>query len=210
MKQEKLLLKLLEYPRANAAIRVKILLNLKNVPYEVVTGEHSELDTTEFRAINPQAMVPVLIAGTRPIWQSMAIAEYLEETFPDPPLLPTDPWQRSRVRSLALILACDGQPLANMRVRDALGVRWGFTEDQVTEWSRHWLELTLTEYEAALALGSPPGAFSHGDAPTLADAFLFATVLLAQRFGFPVDGLPNISRVVTSCWRLDAFNLAAR
>jgi maleylacetoacetate isomerase len=195
-------LKLIEYPEANASVRIRVILHLKGLPYDVVPAERG----TEFlREMNPQAMVPVLVDGPRAICQSLAIAEYLEESFPASPLLPAGVYERSRVRALAQIVACEGQPLANRRVREWLASRWGFGTRAVGAWSRHWVGLSLAEYESALLRHGPRTRFSHGDSPTVADAFLFAQGLLARRFGVDMGPFPRVRHILASCVRLPAF-----
>ena len=204
-------LKLYEYHRANAAIRIKIVLLLKGIPFEreSVNVEGSSNESTTLKRLNPQGMVPILVDETLSIVQSYAIAEYLEERFPLPSLLPRDPSDRSRVRSLALMVACDGQPLVNLRVRNYLTEKCGFTERAMESWVRHWMRLSLAEYEAAVALNPFTGVFSHGNEPSLADTFLFPHVLLAERFGILKADFPNVNRIFTNCARLHPFAKAA-
>lgn len=190
---------------SNAPLRVRIALALKEIEVEEVHidlerdggGQHS----AAFHRLNPQEMIPVLVDGDVVIRQSLAIIDYLEERKPIPSLLPGDAAGRARVRALALAIACDAQPVLNLRVRQYLRTGLGATETQCAEWMRHWLHLSLNEYEALLRCDSRSGIFSHGDTPTLADVCLVPHVLMARRFGADLTGVPAIARIFDAAMR---------
>jgi maleylacetoacetate isomerase len=196
---------------SNAPLRIRIALALKNLHAEeiFIDLDAGENHRAAYRALNPQAMLPTLVDGEAVITQSLAIIEYLEEKYPHPPLLPSDPQERARVRSLALLLACDGQPLLNLRVRRYLADPLGLAPEKRAWWFRHWMSLNLSEYEAMIAGHPATGLFSHGDHPTLADVCLFPQVLMAQRFDVPLARYPTINRVVAACRSIPAFNAVA-
>jgi maleylacetoacetate isomerase len=207
------MLELYSYFRSSAAFRVRIALNLKELPYDSVPvhllragGEqHSEA----FVRLNPAQLVPVLNTGSLVLTQSLAIMEYLEETHPQPALLPADAAGRARVRALALGIACDIHPLNNLRVLQYLGSRLQLPEAERGEWSRHWIELGFAAIERMLAQGGPTGGFCHGETPTLADCCLVPQAFNAQRVKLPLGPYPTISRIFEHCMRLPAFERAA-
>jgi maleylacetoacetate isomerase len=196
---------------SNAPIRVRIAIALKKLEVEEI---HLDLERDdwrrecpEFAAVNPQHMLPVLVDGRHTIHQSLAIIEYLEEKKPLPGLLPPDPAGRARVRSLALMIACDGQPLLNLRVRKYLASQ--FSPRDAETWFRHWMELSLREYEAILGRDAVPGRYSHGDSPTIADVCLVPQVLMAQRFNIPTTSCRRATRVFEACMELPEFATVA-
>ncbi len=202
-------MKLYDNIHANAPIRVRIVLLLKNIPFERIpvgfSSERNRTNPTSYDALNPQGMVPVLADENFVIWQSLAIAEYLDELFPTPPLLPADSRGKAHVRSLALMIACDAQPLANFRVREFLIREFGLPDAEMLRWVRHWLAESLTDYETAIVRHSTPGRFSYGNSPTLADVYLFPHVLHAKRFGVPLDAYPAVMRIFNECMAIPAF-----
>ena len=205
------MIKLYSYFRSSAAYRVRIALNLKSLPYEylpvhLVKGEQRD---ERYRALNPQALVPMLVDDGEAITQSMAIIEYLDEKFPDPPLLPPTPDARARVRSVAQAIACDIHPLNNLRVLKYLTGTLGATEDAKNAWYRHWIELGLAAIEARLAADSRTGAFCHGATPTLADICLVPQLANARRYDFSIEAYPTLGRIESHCLELDAFARAA-
>jgi len=205
------MIKLYSYFRSSAAYRVRIALNLKSLPYEylpvhLVKGEQRD---ERYRALNPQALVPMLVADGESITQSMAIIEYLDENFPDPPLLPPTPEARARVRSIAQVIACDIHPLNNLRVLKYLTGTLGASEDAKNAWYRHWIELGLAAIEARLAADSRTGAFCHGATPTLADICLVPQLANARRYDFSIEAYPTLGRIESHCLALDAFARAA-
>jgi len=202
--------KLHTYFRSSAAFRVRIALNLKGLAYDAAfvhlpKGEHR---APAYCALNPQALVPTLEDAGRLLTQSLAIIEYLEETRPQPALLPKDPAGRARVRSLALLVACEIHPLNNLRVLQHLKRTLGQSEDQVNAWYRHWIADGLAKLEAQLAGTAGTGRYCHGDAPTLADCCLVPQVFNAQRYKCDTTAYPVTMRVFAECMKLDAFERA--
>jgi maleylacetoacetate isomerase len=198
---------LYSYFRSSSAYRVRIALNLKGLPFEYrpVALRDGDQHAAAYRALNPQRMVPLLIDGEVRIAQSLAILEYLEERFPARPLLPAGPAARARARSIALHIACDIQPLQNLRVDRYLAESLGADEDAVTAWRRHWVGTGLAAVEAML----DDGPFGGGEAPGLADCLLVPQVYNARRFGVDLEPLPRVRRAWEACVALDAFQRAA-
>jgi len=202
--------KLYTYFRSSAAFRVRIALNLKRLPYEplfihLAKGEHRR---AEYTGVNPQGLLPTLIAddGMR-LTQSLAIIEWLEETHPEPPLLPQGANARARVRSLADLVACEIHPLNNLRVLQHLKRVLGQNEEQVNAWYRHWIADGLAKLEAELATDGT-GKFCHGDRPTLADCCLVPQIFNAQRYNCELSGFPVAMRIFEACMALEAFDRA--
>ena len=202
-------MKFFSFWRSQASFRVRIALNLKKLPTEVVfvdldTNAHH---TDEFQSVNPQMALPALVEddGTT-LFQSLAIIEYLEETHPTPPLLPKDARGRARVRGLALIVACEGHPPLVPRIRRYLDRELNLREAQQTEWRRHWTLETLTALEKHLARDKETGRFCHGDTPTLADCVLVPQISNAQRMACRLDHVPTVMRVFDACMALPAFS----
>jgi len=198
------------YYRSSASFRVRIALNLKGIAYEdrFIHLRRGEQYAADYRTLNPQAQLPTLVDGETVVIQSPAILEYLEETRPEPPLLPADPVERARVRALSMAVGCDIHPIDNLRVLNYLLNDLEIGDERVQRWYNHWIELGFTGIEAMLA-GSPrTGRFCHGDRPTLADVYLVPQVINAQRFAYPLDRHPSIMRVFEACMELDAFDRA--
>ncbi|PTD97630.1 maleylacetoacetate isomerase [Pseudothauera lacus] len=206
-------MKLYTYFRSSAAYRVRIALNLKGLPYEAVPvhllrngGEQRQAD---YLALNPAGLVPALEDGGAVLTQSLAIIEYLDETHPQPPLLPGDALGRARIRALAQAIACDIHPINNLRVLQYLSRELGASEEQKTAWYRHWVEEGLAAVEAMLAQAPRSGRFCFGDTPTLADICLVPQVFNAQRFKCNTAHIPTVLRIAEACEALEAFRLAA-
>lgn len=201
-----------DYFRSSAAYRVRIALNLKGLAYEhvpvnLVRGEEA---ATSYRALNPQGLVPALVLDDGGVLtQSLAICEYLDETHPEPPLLPRDPAGRARVRALAQVVACDIHPINNLRVLKYLVAELGASEAQKLDWYRHWVSEGFAALEALLAGHPATGRYCHGDRPTLADVCLMPQVFNARRFDCPLDAFPTVARIADACEALDAFAAAA-
>ena len=140
--------------------------------------------------------------------QSLAILEYLEETHPEPPLLPKDPVGRARVRALSLIVSADVHPIQNLRVMGYLREKFGQTEESAFAWSRHWIETGFEAYEATIAKDRKTGTFSHGDMPTFADLCLAPQVFNAARFKVDMARYPTIQRIHAACMKHPAFDAA--
>lgn len=205
-------MKLYTYFRSSAAYRVRIALNLKGLLWEAVAVHllRGEENAPAYRRISPLGTVPTLITDDgQALTQSLAIIEYLEETHPQPPLLPADPLGRARVRALALTIACDIHPLNNLRVLNYLTQRLGADEEEKRAWYRHWVTEGLAALEKLLTAHPATGSFCHGDAPTLADCCLVPQVFNARRFDCPLDEFPTIRRIVENCEALPAFAAAA-
>jgi maleylacetoacetate isomerase len=205
------MLKLYGFWRSLASCRVRIALNLKGIAFEEIPvnlmkgDQHAE----SYKAINPQAVVPSLIVDDdAPLFQSLAIIEYLEETHPAPPLLPRDPRARARVRGIAQIIAADTHPLIVPRVRDFLEKDLGIDEAKRTHWIQNWSMKGLEAVEAQLARDTQTARFCHGTAPTLADICLVTQVFGAQLFGFDTASVPTVMRVFDECMKIDAFERA--
>ncbi len=202
-------MKLYNYFRSSASFRVRIALHLKGLAYDYLPVHlaRGEQKKPEFAAVTAEGLVPVLeLDDDRRLTQSMAIIEYLDETHPQPPLLPADALGRARVRALAQIVACEIHPLNNLRVLKYLVGELKASEDAKNAWYRHWVRLGLESYEAQLATRS--GLYSHGDAPTLADCCLVPQIFNAQRFDCDLNGLPRTMAVFDACMKLDAFQQA--
>jgi maleylpyruvate isomerase len=201
-------MKLYGYFRSSAAYRVRIALNLKGLAYEqefihLAQGEHRG---DGYRQLNPQALVPTLVTDEgRRHTQSLAICEYLEERYPQVPLLPADADGRARVRALANIPACDMHPLNNLRVLKYLTGTLGIDEAAKLAWYRHWIAEGFAGFEAMLTAADGTGEFCHGDAPTLADICLVPQVFNAERFDCDLAPYPTIRRIAARCNELPAF-----
>ncbi len=203
--------KLYTFWRSSAAYRVRIVLNLKGLDYESVPvhfrkegGQHRKPD---FLALNPQGLLPVLQEGDWSIAQSLAIAEYLDEVHPEPPLLPSDPRSRAEVRAMAQIVACEIHPLNNLRVLGYLRERLGQDDAGVNDWYAHWVTISFAALEARLSKFS--GNFCFGDNVGLADVCLVPQVYNARRFKVDLGPYPNIERIDTACNELSVFADAA-
>lgn len=204
-------MKLYNYFRSSAAYRVRIALAMKNLSFEHI-GVHlmkGEQYSAAFGAINPQQLLPVLDDEGTLLYQSLAIIEYLEETHPEPPLLPRTAVARNRVRSLALLTACEIHPLNNPRVLKYLTGTLGITEEQKNTWYAHWVLQGFTALEKRLATEPQTGRFCHGDTVTMADCTLVPQVANAERFKVDLEAFPTILRINAECRRLDAFQRAA-
>jgi maleylacetoacetate isomerase/maleylpyruvate isomerase len=203
--------KLYNYFRSSAAYRVRIALALKGLSYDYVSVHlaKGEQYSPEFMAINPQSLVPVLEEEGHLLYQSLAIMQYLDETHPAPPLLPADPFERNRVRSLALIIACEIHPLNNPRVLNYLTGKFGVSEEQKLEWYHHWVKTGFTALEKRLADEKGTGRFCHGDTPGFADCVLVPQVANARRFKVDLGAFPTILRINDECLEVEAFQKAA-
>jgi len=200
------------YFRSSAAYRVRIALNLKGLAYDQTFVHLAKLEqlADSFAAINPQKLLPVLVTddGTQ-LTQSLAIIEYLEETHPEPALLPKDPVERARVRALALAVACEIHPINNPRVLRYLTGKLGVSEAQRDDWYRHWVEDGLLAVEKLLTSSPMTGRFCHGDTPTMADLCLVPQVANGRRFKADLSACPTVMRIDAECQKLKAFADAA-
>ena len=201
-------MKLYSFWRSLATYRVRIALNLKGVaPDEVVEvnlmkGQQRE---AAFREVNPMMAIPALVDGDGPaLIESLAIIEYLDETYPNPPLLPKDPRGRARVRGLAQLVAADSHPLIVPRVREYLAHEFKFDEATVMKWAQHWHRAALTALETHLK-DKATGRHAHGDQITVADICLASQAAGAGFFKVDLDPFPTFRRVVDACMANDAF-----
>ena len=203
--------KLYSYFRSSAAYRVRIALNLKGLPYEYVPIHlrHGEQRGDAYREINAQGLVPALADDRGVFSQSLAIIEYLDERYPEPPLLPRAAEARARVRGIALSIACDIHPLDNLRVLQYLTGTLGVSEQARDDWYRHWIDRGLSALETQLVREPDTGAFCHGDAPTLADVVLVPQLANARRLPMPLEAFPRLLRIEAACNALPAFAAAA-
>lgn len=206
-------LKLYSYWRSSAAYRVRIALNLKELEYDLMPvhliKDGGQQHSKQYHALNPQELIPTLVHGQRILSQSLAIIEYLDETHPQPALLPGAATERARVRALAQAIACDIHPINNLRVLQYLTREFGVGDAQKNAWYRHWVEVGLEAVEAMLADDPGTGVFCHGDTPTLADCCLVPQVFNARRFDCDLGALPTVMRIVGHCEAMDAFQRAA-
>jgi maleylpyruvate isomerase len=203
-------MKLYGYFRSSAAFRVRIALNLKKLDYEnaFIHLRRGDQSGPEFLGVNPQGLVPALETGDQLLTQSMAIIEYLDETHPEPPLLPRDAAGRARTRALAAIVACDIHPLNNLRVLRYLHRPLGHEQKAVEDWYNHWITSGFNAFERLLADDPRTGLFCHGDTPGLADIALVPQVYNAHRYPLDLDPYPTIMRIYQACRALDAFAAA--
>ena len=206
-------MKLYTFFRSSASYRVRIALNLKGLTYEQIPihlrRAGGEQFAVSYKAINPQGLVPTLDDGGQILTQSLAIIEYLEERYPKPPLLPTDSADRARVRSMALIIACEIHPIQNLRVLVHLKNNLRQSEDDLNRWARHWIDLGLSALEQMTTSTPKRGKFCFGDTPTLADICLVPQLANARRFGCDLSAYPTLLQVETACNALPAFANAA-
>jgi len=206
-------MKLYSFFRSSASYRVRIALNLKGLNYEQVPIHlrrgGGEQFGPAYRKINPQALVPALEDDGRVLIQSLAIMEYLDERYPSPPLLPSDPADKALVRSMALIVACEIHPIQNLRVLVHLKNNLKQSDDDLNRWAQHWIDLGLTALEEMLVSAPERGEFCFGDTPTLADICLVPQLANARRFNCDLSRFPAIMAIETHCVALPAFANAA-
>jgi maleylacetoacetate isomerase/maleylpyruvate isomerase len=202
-------MKLYGFWRSLATYRVRVALKLKGIEAEEVSinllkgVQHG----ADYKAINPQCVVPSLIVdGGDPLVQSMAILEYLEETHPQPPLLPKDARGRARVRGLALIVACDAHPLIVPRIRNYLEREMHLDEPARNRWLQHWTLQALETLEAHLVNEPETGRFCHGGMPTMADICLSGQVFAAGYFNVSTATVPTVERIFAECMKIEAFD----
>jgi maleylpyruvate isomerase len=205
--------KLYGYFRSSAAYRVRIALNWKNVPHELalvhLTRAGGEQFSPAYTALNAQQLVPTLQDGDLALTQSLAIIEYLDEKYPNPPLMAGKAADRARIRALALAVACEIHPLNNLRVLRYLTGTLGLSEEVKNQWYRHWLEVGLQALEQKLSGEKATGRFCHGDKVTLADVCLVPQLANARRFSIALDAYPALCRIEANCLALEAFSKAA-
>ena len=202
-------MKLYSYFRSSAAYRVRIALNLKSVAYEIIPvhlrkdgGRHR---AAEYRAVNPQMRVPALRLDSGDVLiQSLAIIEYLDEVHPQPPLLPSDPLERAKVRALAQVIACDIHPLNNVAPLRHLKNELGQDQGKIDAWYHHWVAEGFDALESLIE----PAPYAFGNTVTLADLCLVPQVYNARRLKVPLDRFPKLIAVDAACAKLAAFEQA--
>lgn len=206
-------MKLFTYFRSSAAYRVRIALNLKGLPYETVPvhllRDGGQQNQAQYREKSPLGIVPALQMEDGILTQSLAIIDWLDETYPQVPLLPADAAGRARVRAIAQTIACDIHPLNNLRVLNYLTKNLQISEEQKNEWYRHWVNQGLAAIEKLLACDLRTGTFCHGETPGMADCCLIPQVFNARRFNCPLEELPTIQRIVAACESMEAFQSAS-
>ncbi|UXZ04750.1 maleylacetoacetate isomerase [Moraxella nasicaprae] len=203
-------MKLYSYFRSSASYRVRIALNIKNLPYEIVPVHlvKGEQKSDDYKAKNPSGLIPALeLENGKVITQSMAILDYLENEYPAIPLLPKDNVNRAIVLSMCNIIACDTHPLNNLRVLKYLTGELNISDEQKQDWYAHWILVNFTALEELLKVHS--GQYSFGDEITWADICLIPQVYNANRFKVDLTNFPNILKVVENCQTLEAFIIAS-
>lgn len=207
------LLRLYSYWRSSAAYRVRIGLNLKGLSYDLVpvhlVRDGGQQHQPDYAKLNPQHLVPTLMHGGRVMRQSLAILEYLDESWPERPLLPASARDRARVRALSQLVAADIHPLNNLRVIRFFEDEWMVPPVERDAWVRHWIVEGFQAMETLLADDLVTGAFCHGEAPGMADCCLVPQVYNARRFGVDMKAYPTISRIERACLALPAFHQAS-
>jgi maleylpyruvate isomerase len=206
-------MKLYTFFRSSASYRVRIALNLKGLAYEQTPihlrrGGGEQFSAT-YKRINPQALVPALEDNDRVFTQSLAIIEYLEEKYPNPPLLPAAAADRALVRSMAMVIACEVHPIQNLRVLTLVKREYQQTDEQVNQWARHWIDLGLSALEQMILAQPNRGKFCFGDTPTLADICLVPQLGNARRYGCDLAQYPTIVSIEKNCVTIPAFANAA-
>jgi maleylacetoacetate isomerase len=199
---------LYEAPRSSAAYRVRIALNLKGIDYESrpINLLEGEQKSDEYRELNPQGLVPMLEIDGHRLTQSLAILVYLDQMFPDPPLVPRDPADGAHVRAMALSIACDIHPLNNLRVLKYLKRELAHSQEEIDRWYAHWISEGLSALEAMAKAGA--GRFLFGDQHTIADVCLVPQLFNARRYDLPLEDYPTLLRAEESANSLEAFAAA--
>jgi maleylacetoacetate isomerase len=203
-------MKLFGFFRSSAAFRVRIALNLKGLAYDdaFIHLRRGDQRQAAYLGVNPQGLVPALEIDGETLIQSQAIVEYLDETHPEPPLLPPDAAGRARVRALAAIVACDIHPINNLRVLRYLMRDLGHDQAAVEAWYNHWIASGFAALESLLAGDPRTGRYSHGDRPGLADIALAPQVVNSERYQLDLSPYPTVARIHGECMKLDAFSAA--
>ena len=195
------------YFRSSTAYRTRIAMNLKGLSYDNVTvnlAQDEQLEA-EFKALNPQGLVPVLQADDLLLYQSPAILEWLEEVYPEPALLPKDAAGRMHVRAISAMIGCDMHPINNRRILQYLRNELSVDEAKVIAWCQRWMSEGFDALEQRLAANKTRGNFCYGDSPTLADCYLIPQVSSARRFKVDLSPYPNIVAIDTHCRTLKVF-----
>jgi len=205
-------MKLYDYYRSSASYRVRIALHLKNIDFETIpvdllAGDHKNKD---YKAHNPQGLVPLLVEGDNELGQSLAIMEYLDETYPEPLLVSGTALDKAYIRQMALLVACEIHPMNNPKVWKAyVGGKLGADEKQMQDWYHFWILDGLAAYEALLIKYQKAGAFTCGDTPSMADLYLIPQLYNARRFNVDLQAFSKIRAIELNAIKLDAFQKAA-
>ena len=201
-------MKLFSFWRSLATYRVRIALNLKGLAPEVIEVDlmKGHQRDPQFRAVNPMMALPALIDGEGPVlFESLAIIEYIDEVYPKPPLLPSEPKARARVRGLAQLVAADSHPLIVPRVREYLSAEFNVDEAGVAKWARHWHQVALSGLEEHLSTEKDTGTYCQGEQVTIADLCLVSQVAGANFFKVDLAPYPTVKRIAAACEKIDAF-----
>lgn len=203
-------LKIYSFFRSGTSHRLRIALNLKGLDAEYIGIDlrREEHLTPEFRTVNPQQLVPALVVGKKTLTQSVAIIEWLEEAWPEPALLPKDPFDRAYVRALAALIGCDIHPVNNRRILERLRSQFGADAAAVDLWCQTWIAAGFEAYESMLASDTNRDGFSFGSSPTLADVYLIPQINSARRFELDLSPYPLILQVEANCKKLEPFQRA--
>jgi maleylacetoacetate isomerase len=203
------MLKLYDYFRSSACFRVRIALNLKGLDYEAIpihlVNNGGEQHSASYQKINPQNLVPSLQEGNHILTQSLAIIEYLQETYPSPSLLAKNAYHNALIRSFALTIVADIHPLNNLRVLNYLTHEFAISDEQKTIWYHHWLGKGLIALENHLKTHQLSGDFCFGNQPSLADVCLIPQMYNARRFAYDLDSCPTLIKIEKNCQQLSAF-----
>lgn len=206
------MLTLYDYYRSSSAFRVRIALNLKKLSYKIepihLVKEGGEQFGETYSQLNPMHLVPTLIDNDKVITQSLAIIEYLDETYPTPALSSFNSYERALIRSFALTIACDVQPLNNLRVLKYLSEEMQLNEEQKKKWYEHWIHLAFSALEAKLKNQASKGRCAFFDYPTIADIFLVPQMYNARRFSCDLSAFPLLTKIDAYCQTLPAFQKA--
>jgi maleylacetoacetate isomerase len=200
------------YFRSSAVFRVRIALNLKGIvplyAFIHLLKEGGQQHSAAYKELNPQEIIPTLVHDGHPIGQSLAIIEYLDEIAPTPPLLPSDPPGRARVRQLAYAVACEIHPVNNLRVSNYLRDKVGATPEALRDWHQHWIALGFEALETMLSGAKETGRYCHGDQPTLADICLIPQMANARRVSLDLAPYPTLLRIEEAALAHPAFDAA--
>ncbi len=196
--------------RSQATFRLRVAMNLKGIAYHEIPIDldAGEQNDDAFRKVNPLGSVPALMVDGMPLTQSLAVLEYLEETYPEPALLPKDALGRARVRSLASIATSDAHPLIVPRIKRYLAEHAGFDAAKWKAWQTHWFSAGLQGFEARLAGEAATTTYCHGETPTFADICLAGLFVGAEAFSIEVEGIPTVRRIVETCMSNAPFEKA--
>ena len=205
------MIKLYDFKSSPNCQRVKVVLAEKNLPYEIVPVDltKKEQKSPDYLKLNPYGKVPVLTDDSTVLYESLVINEYLEEKYPNPPLLPKDAADKALARGMALVIACEVHPIQNLRVLNYVKATYHQTDEQVNQWAQHWIDLGLSALQEMILAQPRRGKFCVGDTPTLADICLIPQLGNARRYGCDLSKHPTILEIEKNCAALPAFANAA-